>query len=83
MSFFSNEYHNILVGNKLVNSQYSKLSLTDRSGAANKHLSAESDAGSLAGVDGDRKRLQKRAFFQSHVIRQFVAEVSSMNVKAS
>ena len=42
--------------------------LTYGTGAANEHFGTDSDAGSLAGVNGDGKRFQKRAFFQSHVI---------------
>ena len=58
------------------------LILTDGSGAANENFIADTDTASLAGVDADGKRLQKRAFFQGHVIRQLVAEVGRVDVEA-
>ena len=42
--------------------------LANRPGAANQYLGPNGDAGSLASVNGDGKRLQKRALFQGHVI---------------
>ena len=58
------------------------LTLTDRSGATNENFIANTNSSSFAGVDADGQRLQKRAFFQGHVIRQLVAEVGRVDVEA-
>ena len=58
------------------------LILTDGSGAANENFISDADATSFASVDADGERLQKRAFFQGHVIRQLVAEVGRVDVEA-
>ena len=56
---------------------------TNRPSAANEDLRSHCNAGSLAGVHGDRERLQQSALFQGNTIGKFETKVRRVNVKTA